>query len=112
MRIAKVTVLYNLLEGQDVEAFLQWRTTAHQEMNEKMPGVIRTDFYVARDVNGKPPLFRYITEVYYESMAEIERHFLQPDVQEGIERDIATWKLCDFVTIVSEKTLADPNWAN
>lgn len=41
----KITVLYNLPEGADEEAFLRWRTTEHNAANAETPNVVRSDFY-------------------------------------------------------------------
>ncbi len=64
----KLTVLYNLPPDMDAEEFVRWRTTTHQEENAGMPGVIKTDFYIAVDEpDGTPPRYRYITEVWWET---------------------------------------------
>ncbi len=52
----KLTVLYNLPPEMDPDEFFRWRTTTHQEENAGMPGVVKTDFYVAVDEpDGTPP---------------------------------------------------------
>ena len=42
--MVRLTVLYNLPEGADENAFLEWRLGEHQQENASMEGVIRTDF--------------------------------------------------------------------
>jgi hypothetical protein len=47
--VVKLTVLYNLPEGADHDEFLRRRSTTHQQSNASMPGVMKTDFYVASE---------------------------------------------------------------
>lgn len=101
--MVKVTVLYNLAAGASLEAFLAWRTTEHQRDNAARPSVLRTDFYVARDLDGKPPRYRFITESFYADMKALEQSFLQPKAQETIAQQVHDWQLEDFTIIVSEE---------
>lgn len=102
--MVKLTVLYNLPEGADHEDFLKWRTGEHQSANEAMPGVVRTDFYVARDSRLGPPKYRYITEVWYRTMADLEHSFFSDATQEKLAHD--TKRLADPVFLISEETVA------
>jgi uncharacterized protein (TIGR02118 family) len=99
--MVKLTVLYNLPGGADREAFLQWRTTEHQASNAAMPGVIRTDFYVARETRLGTPRYRYITEVWYATMEDLEASFFSESAQEKLAEDIK--QLADPVFLVSEE---------
>jgi hypothetical protein len=53
--MVKLTVMYTLPEGADHRAFLQWRTTEHQEENMGIPGVIKSDFYAVREIYTHAP---------------------------------------------------------
>jgi hypothetical protein len=99
--VFKVTVLYNLADSSKADAFEAWRTTEHQAENESIPGALATDFYVSLPVDGQPPPYRYITEVYFPDYASLRQGFLAPDAQARVQRQIAEWGLSDFTVIVS-----------
>lgn len=101
--MVKVTVLYNIAAGASVEDFLTWRTTEHQRDNAARPGVLRTDFYVGRDLNGEPPRYRFITESFYADMATLEGSFLTERSQATIAQQVRDWQLEDFTFIISEE---------
>ncbi|MBX6351255.1 MAG: hypothetical protein IRZ11_07080 [Clostridia bacterium] len=101
--MVKVTILYNLSDEADHDRFLAWRVGEHQAENAAGEGVVRTDFYVAQAVGGETPRFRYITEVYYRDRRDMERHFLNPEMQTRIRRWIAEYGLKDFTVLCSEE---------
>lgn len=105
--MVKLTVLYNLPEGADHEAFLKWRTTTHQTSNASMPGVIRTDFYVAKTTPMGEPKYRYITEAYYEDMETLERAFFAPTAQTKLAKDLE--RIDDPVFLISEEVITTEN---
>jgi hypothetical protein len=74
----KLTVLYNLPEGADHEAFLKWRTTEGQAENEASPGVLKTDFYVAKETMMGAPKYRHITEELFRDNGRFTSLFLYP----------------------------------
>ena len=98
--MVKLTVIYNLPEGADHEAFLQWRTTTHQRSNAGMPRVLKTDFYVARATQMGPPRYRYITEAYFASMADLEAAFFSDEAQAKLERDLE--RIAEPLFLISE----------
>lgn len=107
--MVKLTVLYNLPDGADHEAFLAWRTTSHQQSNSGMPGVLRTDFYRACDTRLGAPEYRYITEVYFATMADLERAFFAPEAQAKLKRDLE--RIAEPVFLISELVIASDNTA-
>jgi len=48
--MVKLTVMYNLPPEADHEVFIKWRTTEHQKENMEIPGVIKSDFYIVKEV--------------------------------------------------------------
>ena len=72
----KLTVIYDLLEDADHEAFIANRTTSTQEQNLAEPGVVKSDFYVIHEgwPNKETP-YRYITEMYYTDMETFRNGF-------------------------------------
>jgi hypothetical protein len=103
--MVKLTVLYNLPPDMDPEEFVRWRTTTHQEENASMPGVIKTDFYIAVDEpDGAPPRYRYITEAWWETMEELETAFYDAEVQAQLAKDGETFT--DRLFLVSEEIVS------
>lgn len=102
--MVKLTVLYNLPPGADHEEFIRWRTTDHQRDNAGMPGVIRTDFYVAEETPMGPPKYRYITESYWEDMESLHRSFFAPEAQAKLAVDVR--RITDAVFLISREAAA------
>jgi|OM-RGC.v1.029588726 hypothetical protein len=103
--MVKLTVMYNLPEGADHEAFLAWRTTEHQRSNASVPDVIRTDFYVAtRGLDG-PPRYKYVTEAWFETMEALEAAFLTGAARKKLDADVE--RIFEPVFIISEEVIAD-----
>jgi hypothetical protein len=101
----KLTVLYNLPPDMDAEEFVRWRTTTHQEENASMPGVIKTDFYIAEDEpDGTPPRYQYITEVWWHTREDLEIGFYDPEVQAQLAEDGKRYT--DRLFLVSEEIAA------
>jgi hypothetical protein len=100
--MVKLTVLYNLPPDMDAKEFVRWRTTTHQQENAGMPGVIKTDFYIAaNNPDGSPPRYRYITEVWWETMKELNASFYDPQVQAELAEDGKIYT--DRLFLVSEE---------
>jgi len=92
----------------DAEEFVRWRTTTHQQENADMPGVIKTDFYIAVDEpDGTPPRYRYITEAWWETMEELEAAFFAPDVQAQLAKDGE--RFTDRLFLISEEVVTTQN---
>jgi uncharacterized protein (TIGR02118 family) len=103
--MVKLTVLYNLPPDMDAAEFVRWRTTTHQEENAGMPGVIKTDFYIAVDEpDGTPPRYRYVTEVWWETMEELKFAFYDPEVQAQLAKDGETFT--DRLFLISAECVA------
>jgi hypothetical protein len=101
----KLTVLYNLPPTMDADEFVRWRTTDHQEENAGMPGVIKTDFYIAVDnPDGTPPRYRYITEAWWKTRAELEASFYDVKVQDQLAKDGETYT--DRIFLISEEIVS------
>lgn len=75
----RLTVLYNLAPGQDEEKFLAWRLGEHQHENASQPGVVRTDFGIAREVfpEGAPIPYRFMTTADWPDMASFRAAFYE-----------------------------------
>ena len=86
----RLTVLYNLPEGADEEEFLNWRLTNHQQTNESMPGVVRTDFARITDCwpNGSMPDYRFQTTVEWPDRETFDASFYDEDVQAKLSENL------------------------
>ena len=70
-----------------------------------MPGVIKTDFYIAVDEpDGTPPRYRYITEAWWETREDLEIAFYDPEVQAQLAEDGK--RFTDRLFLVSEEIVA------
>ena len=103
----KLTVIYNLPEGADHEEFIAWRTGPHQKSNASMPKVIKTDFYVAKPTQMGEPVYRYITEAYYETMEDLEQAFFTEAAQAKLREDVKRIK--DPIFLISEEVITTVN---
>ncbi len=101
--MVKLTVLYNLPEGSDHDAYLEWRTGPHQKANASAPGVLKTDFYVATETVLGPPKYRYVTEAYFATMADLEAAVLTEDARAGTRASLERHGILDAVFLVSEE---------
>lgn len=102
--MVKLTVLYNLPEGADHEAFIAWRTGPHQAENAASPGVIRTDFFIARDTVLGPARYKYVTEAFFPDLATLEAAIFNPESLAKLRVDVN--RLADTVFLVSEERAA------
>ena len=96
----RLTVLYNLPDGSDEEAFLRWRLGEHQENNSDMSGVVYTDF---SKINGtwpqdKPSPYRFMTIADFESKEVFEESFYSDAAQAKLKEDIKRIKDPLFLT--------------
>lgn len=105
--MVKLTVMYNLPDGADHEAFLKWRTGPHQQSNASMSGVIKTDFYVAKATQLGEPAYRYITEAYFETMADLEASFFSEQAQAKLQEDLE--RIENPVFLISEEVSTTDN---
>jgi hypothetical protein len=100
--MVKLTVMYNLPPGADHDEFVRWRTTEHQEDNESMPGVLKTDFYIVREGWPEPePPYRYITEAYWPDMETFRSAFFDADYQVELKGWLT--RIADPVFLISEE---------
>jgi len=101
--MVKLTVMYNLPPGADHDEFVRWRTTEHQQDNESMPGVIKTDFYIIQEgwPEAEPP-YRYLTEAYWPDMETFRKAFFDPDYQEELKAWCST-RIAEPVFLISEE---------
>lgn len=102
----RLTVLYNLPEGETEESFLEWRLSEHQKNNESMPGVVRTDFARITDQwpTGAMPGYRFQTLVEWADRETFTEGFYREDVQAALTENLK--KLGEYSFLVSE-VLAD-----
>lgn len=105
--MVKLTVLYNLPEGADHDDFIKWRTGPHQQSNASMPGVIKTDFYTATATQLGEPTYRYITEAYFATMADLNVAFFSETAQAKLKEDVKRIK--DPLFLVSEEVTTSDN---
>jgi len=86
----RLVVMYNLPEGADEGAFLDWRLNHHQNTNAALPGMLRTDF--AKVLKAWPdqavPRFRFATILEWPDMEAFERAFYAPSVQAELLENI------------------------
>lgn len=101
----RLTVLYNLPEGADEAAFLEWRLGEHQEENASMEGVMRTDFarvserWTPENFQAAPP-HRFMTTADWPDRASFEKAFYDIKEQAALLENLK--KLADPVFLVSE----------
>jgi hypothetical protein len=86
----RLTVLYNLPDGDSEESFLEWRLTEHQENNKAMPGVVRTDFACITDIwpPGAMPDYRFQTIVEWPDRKSFEEGFYSKGVQDSLGENL------------------------
>jgi hypothetical protein len=89
MKMYKLTVIYTLDDSIDKEAFLEWRTTIHENNNAQRPGVIKTDCYTAEKALGNnldevSPPYDFITEAYYLTREEMLHDFFREESLEAL----------------------------
>lgn len=101
--MVKLTVLYNLPPDSDHDEYVDWRTTTHQRENASVPGVLKTDFYIAEPTPLGDPKYRYITEAYFESMADLEAAIFNEDSLAKLREDVK--RIADSVFLVSEEAV-------
>lgn len=98
----RLTVLYNLPDGADEDEFLEWRLTDHQQDNQSMSGVLRTDFARVTDSwsHGDSPEYRFQTIAEWPDRETFEASFYADDVQAGLTENLK--RLGDYTFLVSE----------
>jgi hypothetical protein len=89
---------------------MQWRSASHEQSNALMPGVVKTDFYVASETQMGPPRYRYITEAYFETMADLERAFFSEEAQAKLRRDVQ--RIEEPVFLVSQEVVSTETASN
>ena len=101
----RLVVMYNLPEGADESAFLDWRLNHHQASNSALAGVLRTDF--AKVVKAWPeevkPRFRFATILEWSNIVAFENAFYAPDVQMQLLENIKRlgeyeYSICEILT--------------
>jgi len=97
--------MYNLSDGSDEGAFLDWRLKHHQNANASLPGVLRTDF--AKVVKAWPdqavPRFRFATILEWPDMEAFQLAFYAPSVQAELRENIKRlgeheYSICEILT--------------
>jgi len=98
----RLTVLYNLPDGQSESSFLAWRLSEHQQNNESMPGVQRTDFARITEVwpESVQPKYRFQTTVEWPDRESFDAGFHNEAVQAKLHENLK--KLGDYTFMVSE----------
>lgn len=73
-----------------------------------MPKVLKTDFYVGKPTQMGQPAYKYITEAYFDSLADLEAAFFSAEAQEKLKGDLK--RIHDPIFLVSEEivTTAHP----
>lgn len=98
----RLTVLYDLPEGASEKEFLDWRLSEHQQSNEAMPGVTRTDFaqIIENWPAGSMPAFRYHTTAEWPDRESFEASFRSKGSQARLKKNLK--KLGNYSFFVSE----------
>ncbi len=99
--MVKLTVLYNLPDDADHDAFIKWRSTEHQNENAATPHVVKTDFYRTKATVLGEPRYQYVTEAYFESMEKLELALFNDASLAKLKEDSKRGK--DFIFLVSEE---------
>jgi hypothetical protein len=100
--MVKLTILYNLPEDADHDAFLNWRTQTHQADNAKPP-TLKTDFYRVHPSPFGEPKYRYITEVYFADMATLEATVFNESAQTKLANDLT--RIANPLFLISEEVV-------
>ena len=112
----KLTVMYNLPEGADHDAFLKWRTTEHQKENMGIPGVLKSDFYAVKEIythvpgpeevlRAQPLAYRYITEAHWPDMETFKDAFFDCGYQEKLMESLK--RITNPIFFISEEVLSE-----
>ena len=102
----RLTVLYNLPEGTDEAEFLRWRLGVHQQSNEGMLGVQRTDFgrvdyRWTPEAFHTPSPYRFMTIADWPDRESFEKSFYDSaSLSKLIDHDMQ--RITDTLFIVSE----------
>lgn len=98
----RLTVLYNLTEGYDEEAFIEWRLAEQSKYVDSMSGVLRNEFSRIEDVSPDSalPKYRFQTIVDWPNRESFEAAFYSDEAQNKLRKDQE--KIGDQVFIVSE----------
>ncbi len=98
----RLTVLYNLPEGESEEQFLKWRLSEHQAANASIAGVLRTDFARICEnwPDGSLPAYRFQTTVDWADRASFEAGFYNEQAQAALQENLK--KLGQYTFFVSE----------
>lgn len=98
----RLTVMYNLPEGESEETFLEWRLSEHQENNESMSGVIHTDFARITESwpQGATPAYRFQTTAEWPDRESFDAGFNNADVQRSLKKNLE--RLGDYSFFVSD----------
>ena len=101
--MVKLTVLYNLPQDADHEAFVKWRIESHQQKLVKLPGLIEAAFYVIQDTREGSAPYRYISELLFSDQETFEKAFYDPAFQAGLKKDLK--RIVDPLFLVSRELL-------
>lgn len=98
----RLTVLYNLPDGADEEAFITWRLSAHADYIRAMPGVVHADFgrVVDQWSRGESSGYRFQSSVEWPDRATFERAFYDEKAQADLKKNLE--KLGDYKFLVTE----------
>jgi len=98
----RLTVLYNLAEGYDEQAFVEWRTAEQNKYVDSMSGVLRNEFSRIDDISPDRtiPNYRFQTVVDWPDRKTFEAAFYSNAAQDKLDEDRK--KIGDQVFIVSE----------
>lgn len=98
----RLTVLYDLPEDASEDEFLEWRLSEHQESNESMPGVVRTDFARITECwpEGSMPAYRFHTTADWADRDSFEAGFNNDEAQARLKENLK--KLGVYTFFVSE----------
>ena len=98
----RLIVMYNLPEGADEAAFLDWRLNHHQGANAALPGVLRTDFARVAQAwpNAAIPRFRFVTTLEWPDRRTFENAFYAATVQAELVENIK--RLAEFEYSICE----------
>lgn len=94
----RLTVVYDLPQDADEDAFLAWRLGEHQRANAGMPGVTYTDFARVFDSwpPGTPPRRRFMTTVDWPDRESFEAAFYSEAAQAKLRDDVTRIRGFEF----------------
>ncbi len=103
----RLTVLYNLTQGADEQAYVAWRLSTHADYIRRMPGVVRASFgRVLEQWSSHAPVdYAFQSTVEWPDRETFEHAFYDDKAQADLKANLE--RLGEYKFIVSEIIAGD-----